>query len=79
LGLKKQVLEEKIGFIGLGVTGKSIATNLIKKGFSLVVFNLFSKRMKSLKAVGAEGMNSCKELAENCSMIITIVPSSPNV
>jgi 3-hydroxyisobutyrate dehydrogenase-like beta-hydroxyacid dehydrogenase len=55
---------EKIGFIGLGAMGKPMANNLIKKGFSLVVFDLFSERMEPLKALGAEGTNSCKEVAE---------------
>jgi len=70
---------EKIGFIGLGAMGKPMATNLIKKGFPLIVFDLFSERMEPLKALGAEGANSCKEVAERCPTIITIVPSSPDV
>lgn len=69
----------KIGFIGLGAMGKPMATNLIKKGFSLVVFDLISEKMKSLKALGAEGAASCREVAEKCSVVITMVPSSPHV
>ncbi len=69
----------KIGFIGLGAMGRPMAYNLIKKGFSLVVFDLFSERMDSLKANGAEGGKSCKEVAERCPIIITMLPSSPNV
>lgn len=70
---------EKIGFIGLGAMGKPMASNLMKKGFSVVVFDLFSERMDPLKAKGAEGAKSCKEVAERCPMIITMLPSSPNV
>jgi 2-hydroxy-3-oxopropionate reductase len=70
---------EKIGFIGLGAMGKPMATNLVKKGFTLIVFDLFPERMEPLRALGAEGANSCKEVAEKCSIIITIVPSSPHV
>jgi 3-hydroxyisobutyrate dehydrogenase len=70
---------EKVGFIGLGAMGNPMAANLIKKGFSLVVFDLVAERMRSLSALGAEGANSCNEVAENCSVVITMVPSSPHV
>jgi 2-hydroxy-3-oxopropionate reductase len=70
---------ERIGFIGLGAMGKPMATNLIKKGFPLVVFDLFSEKMEPLRALGAEGANSCKEVAEGCPIIITMLPSSPDV
>lgn len=69
----------KIGFIGLGAMGKPMATNLIKKGFSLIVFDLVPKRIESLKELGAEGAGSCREVAEKSSVIITMVPSSPHV
>jgi 2-hydroxy-3-oxopropionate reductase len=70
---------EKIGFIGLGAMGKPMATNLIKKGFSLVIFDLFLEKMEPLRVLGAEQANSCKEVAEGCPIIITMLPSSPDV
>jgi 2-hydroxy-3-oxopropionate reductase len=70
---------EKIGFIGLGVMGKPMATNLVKKGFKLVVFDVVPEKMESLKALGAEEATSCEELAEKCRVVITIVPSSPHI
>ena len=70
---------EKIGFIGLGAMGKPMATNLVKKGFGLVVFDLVGERMEPLKGIGAEAAASCKEVAEKCPIIITMLPSSPHV
>ena len=70
---------EKIGFIGLGAMGKPMATNLIKKGFPLVVFDLLLEKMEPLIALGAERANSCKEVGERCRIIITMLPSSPDV
>ena len=32
-------MKEKIGFIGLGIMGKPMARNLIKAGYSLVVYD----------------------------------------
>lgn len=72
-------MEGKIGFIGLGAMGKPMASNLIKKGSNLVVFDIVPEKMEPLKALGAEGATSCKEVAERCSVVITIVPSSPHV
>ena len=70
---------EKIGFIGLGAMGKPMATNLVKKGFGLVVFDLVGERMEPLKGIGSEAAASCKEVAEKCPIIITMLPSSPHV
>jgi len=70
---------EKIGFIGLGAMGTPMAKNLIKKGFSLKVFDIYPSKMEPLKAIGAEGASSCREVAEKCSIVITMLPSSPHV
>jgi 2-hydroxy-3-oxopropionate reductase len=70
---------ERIGFIGLGAMGKPMATNLIKKGFPLVVFDLFLEKIEPLRSLGANRASSCKEVAERCPIIITMLPSSPDV
>jgi len=70
---------EKIGFIGLGAMGKPMASNLVKKGYSLVVFDLINVRMEPLKILGAETATSCREVAQKCPVVITMVPSSPQV
>lgn len=70
---------EKVGFIGLGAMGGPMAKNLVKKGFPLTVFDIVAERMEPLKAAGAEAASSCKELAEKCSVVITILPASIHV
>jgi 2-hydroxy-3-oxopropionate reductase len=37
-------MDKKIGFIGLGIMGKPMARNLIKAGYSLVVYDLVQHR-----------------------------------
>jgi len=69
----------KIGFIGLGIMGKPMAKNLIKKGYSLVVYDVVSKNIDALTASGATAANSAKAVAEECEVIITMVPNSPHV
>ena len=70
---------EKIGFIGLGAMGGPMAKNLVKKGFSLTVFDIVAERMGPLKASGAETAASCKEVAEKCPVVITMLPASAHV
>ena len=48
----------KVGYIGLGLMGKSIAHNILKAGFPLVVHNRSRASMDELISEGA----SCREL-----------------
>lgn len=68
-----------LGFIGLGAMGKPMAANLLKKGFSLTVYDLRPEPMDELSALGAIPASSCKNVAENTSVIITMLLSSPHV
>jgi 2-hydroxy-3-oxopropionate reductase len=70
---------EKVGFIGLGAMGRPMAHNLVKKGFHLTVFDIAAERMGSLTAMGAEGATSCREVAEKCPVVITLLPASAHV
>jgi 3-hydroxyisobutyrate dehydrogenase len=70
---------EKVGFIGLGAMGGPMAKNLVKKGFSLTVFDIVAERMEPLKAVGAQAAGSCREVAEKCPLVITMMPASIHV
>jgi len=69
----------KIGFIGLGIMGKPMSKNLLKAGHELVVYDVVEASMKDVVAAGAKGAASSKEVAAQCSFIITIVPNSPHV
>ncbi len=69
---------EKIGFIGLGIMGKPMALNLIKAGYSLVVSDQ-NKAAGELVEAGAESLAGNKAIAEQCDIIITMLPDSPEV
>ena len=69
----------KIGFIGLGVMGKPMATNLLNAGYPLTVWNRTRSKMDDLLAKGASGAESPKEVAEKSDVVITIVTDSPDV
>lgn len=69
----------KVGFIGLGIMGRPMAKNLLKKGYELVVNTHNDETMAEFKALNAETASCAKEVAEKCDVIITMLPNSPQV
>ena len=69
----------KIGFIGLGIMGKHMAKNLMKAGHELVVYDVIAANVDNVVAAGAQAGASSKDVAEQCSFIITMLPNSPHV
>lgn len=65
-----------IGFIGLGIMGKPMVRNLIKDGHSITVFDVVATSMEEMVGDGAKAASSSREIAENNSLIITMVPDS---
>jgi 2-hydroxy-3-oxopropionate reductase len=72
-------MTETVGFIGLGVMGRPMATNLIKRGFSLVVHNRSQAAVEDLVALGAARAASPAEVARRTNRIVTMLPDSPDV
>jgi len=69
----------KVGYIGLGLMGKSIARNILKAGFSLVVHNRSRASVDELVAEGAVAANSPKEVASQVDVVFTNLPDTPDV
>jgi len=69
----------KIGFIGLGIMGKPMARNLLKAGYSLVVYDINSAAVEELKADGAAAGENPRSVAEACDVLMTMLPNSPQV
>jgi 2-hydroxy-3-oxopropionate reductase len=70
---------EVIGFIGLGIMGKPMALNLMKAGHRLVVTSRSRKPVDEVVAAGATAAASPAEVARTASIIITMVPDTPDV
>jgi 3-hydroxyisobutyrate dehydrogenase len=62
-----------IGFIGLGVMGKSMASHLLKNGYRLIIYNRTPSKGQELIDQGAERKRTVSELAAEADVIITIV------
>nr|MBC7244673.1 2-hydroxy-3-oxopropionate reductase [Chloroflexota bacterium] len=71
--------KEKLGFIGLGIMGAPMATNLLRGGHPLVVYNRTPAKMQPLLALGAEAGQSCQDVAERSDVVISMVSDSPDV
>ncbi len=70
---------EKIGFIGLGIMGKPMAMNLIKAGYSLIVYDIRSGPVKEVVAAGAKEAKSSSDVASQSEVVITMLPNSPDM
>ena len=69
----------KVGFIGLGIMGKPMSKNLLKAGYTLVVRDSNPQNEAELVELGATAAKTPKEVAEQCDVIITMLPNSPHV
>jgi 2-hydroxy-3-oxopropionate reductase len=69
----------KVGYIGLGLMGKSIARNILKAGFPLVVHNRSQAAVDELVAEGAIAASSPKEVAKQVDVVFTNLPDTPDV
>jgi 2-hydroxy-3-oxopropionate reductase len=70
---------ETVGFIGLGLMGKPMATNLLKAGFPLVVHSRSRGPVDALAAAGARMASNPADVARASRVVITMVPDSPDV
>ncbi|MCR5396446.1 MAG: NAD(P)-dependent oxidoreductase [Lachnospiraceae bacterium] len=67
----------KIGFIGLGIMGESMAENIVKKhDDDVYVFDFVKEKVDILESKGAKACSSSKEVAEKVDVIISMVPKS---
>jgi len=72
-------MSERIGFIGLGIMGRPMALNILRKGLPLTVWNRTRSRMKPLTDEGAESGASPADIASRSDITITMVSDSPDV
>lgn len=69
----------RVGYIGLGLMGKSIARNILKAGFPLVVHNRSRAAVAELVKEGAKEAFSPREVATNVDVVFTNLPDTPDV
>lgn len=72
-------MSEIIGFIGLGVMGRPMAKHLVARGYPLVAHNRSRPAVDDLVAAGATAADSPAAVASRASVVITMVPDTPDV
>lgn len=64
---------KKVGFIGIGVMGKSMAANLMKQGFEVSIYTRTKSKAEELIHEGAIWCDDIKTCVEGKDAIITII------
>jgi 3-hydroxyisobutyrate dehydrogenase-like beta-hydroxyacid dehydrogenase len=68
-----------VGFIGLGMMGGKMATNILKAGYKVVVHDLHRQSAGHHLQAGAEWADSPRALAERSDVILTSLPEPADV
>lgn len=68
-----------VGFIGIGVMGKSMARNLLRGGYPMHVYTRTKATAEELLGEGAVWAESVAALAARCDVVFTIVGFPPDV
>ncbi len=69
----------KVGYIGLGLMGKSMARNIMKAGFPIVVHNRSQTAVDELVTEGATSASNPAEVAAQVDVVFTNLPDTPDV
>jgi 3-hydroxyisobutyrate dehydrogenase-like beta-hydroxyacid dehydrogenase len=69
----------KVGFIGLGIMGTSMASNLIKAGHELVVHDIKREAAAPHLKAGAVWAETPRKLAEVVEVVMTSLPGPPEM
>ncbi len=72
-------MPETVGFIGLGVMGRPMAKHILARGHSVVAYNRSRGAIDELVAAGAAAGSSPADVAGRSSVVITMVPDTPDV
>lgn len=65
-----------IGFVGLGIMGRPMVKNLIKAGYSVIVYDIVAAAVEEMVSEGASQSPSAAEVAKEVNTVITMVPDS---
>ncbi|PMC35097.1 oxidoreductase [Bacillus sp. UMB0899] len=66
-------MKQKVGFIGLGVMGQSMAKHILLAGYPLSVYTRTKQKAEELVNLGAVWIDSISELSKECEIIITMI------
>jgi 3-hydroxyisobutyrate dehydrogenase-like beta-hydroxyacid dehydrogenase len=65
--------KQKIAWVGLGKMGVPMSQNLVKKGYSVTVYNRTKDKTKPLADAGAKVVGSVKDAASGADVVISMI------
>ncbi|MQA29303.1 MAG: NAD-binding protein [Luteitalea sp.] len=72
-------MPENVGFIGLGVMGRPMAGHLVSRGHAVTVYNRSRGPVDALVDAGATAAAGIADLARRTTIVITMLPDTPDV
>src|ERR1700682_5249367 len=70
---------DRLGFVGIGYMGRPIARRLLESGFKLTAYDRDHNKAEELVRYGATVAQSILELAANCNVVLSCLPSGEAV
>ncbi len=74
-----QVRGKRIGFIGLGSMGKPMATNILKAGYPLTVYDIKKEPLAEMKKLGANIAQNAGEVGKASDTVVVMVLDYPQI
>lgn len=65
--------KQSVGLVGLGVMGRGVAANLLKKGFGVVGRDVNPEALTWLESIGGHASTTEYSIAEHCDVVISFV------
>lgn len=65
-------MNKKLGVVGLGIMGSGIASNFLKKGYSVFVWNRTPEKIKKFVELGAAACAIPAEVAKNSDVVFEV-------
>src|SRR5258708_4205816 len=70
---QKSPHELHVGFIGVGVMGRPMVSNLLKAGFPCTIYDINPVPIEGLVTEGATSVSSAADVAESSDIFVTMV------
>jgi len=72
-------MKQTVGFVGLGNMGKGMASNVLKAGFPLVVYDVRPEPVAEMVQAGARAARNLRELAAEADTVVVMVLNYPQL
>jgi 3-hydroxyisobutyrate dehydrogenase len=73
------VTTPSLGFVGLGIMGSGMATNLVRAGLPLAVWNRTASKTTALVDAGAVAVSALTDLASSVDILLMCLGDTPDV